>query len=104
MALFVIPRETIADDYEDGYNAGFDDGFDTAMLTEGDEEIVIDMCLEACNYLRTKKGDASNEELTNVIRKRFKVFMENRKTGVSHIFDEIMDEFSLEREGENNLL
>ena len=97
MGLFTIPK-----DYEDGYNAGyadgFDDGFDTAMLTEGEEKDIVNICLETCKYFRARKGEVTDEELTDIIKSKFRAFMEERKTGVSAIFSEVADQYSLERE------
>ena len=88
----IIPKETLTDDYEEGYNLGFDDGFEIAMLMEGDEREVVEMCLEACNKLRAAKGCVSNEELAEYVRMKYRRLMEARKSGISMLFDEVLDD------------
>ena len=101
--LFAV-RETLNDDFEEGYNAGFDDGFDMAMLTEGDERFVVDTCMDVYHYCTNTVIHMSKESIKDAqefvktfASKKYRALMESRKTGISALFNEVMEEHDVEK-------
>ena len=78
--------ETIEYDRDDSYNIGFEDGFNMAILMEGDEKFVVNLCKEVFKKCRTE------EAVVAYAKARYKNLMVARKTGISMLFDEVLEE------------
>lgn len=86
MTEIIVPRGTIEYDDDESYTAGFDDGFAMAMLMEGDEPFVVNLCKEAFRKCKTE------EAVENYARDKYKKLMLIRKTGISGLFGEVISE------------